>query len=481
MIAAGTTNWFLSGFGMVLIAIALLGGLQVAYYVVSGGIPGTAYYYARRLRDPSPLARQEAVKELIARGDAFAMRLLIQALQDGEVAIRVAAIEALGQFKDHAVAAALIPLVTDRHLAVQLKAIEALGEMPTPEVCAALTGVLQTGDPRAKLVALRIFKEAQDSYALPAIARLVLDPDEQVANGAIAVLLHYGPPSVAPLAALLPDSHTGAKRLIKTLLEIDRDGAFEPLKGAFAATTDPTVIKELLGAFAKLCEPGTAEFLLPFLEDEGFAGREAIVDVAHFLRDPLLVAPLCALLRSEEVRLRRKAATSLDLLVASCRDPGVVEHLCAALRDPDPEIGRFVARALGRIGGQAVQQRVVETLWGAQTPKVQAYIEGIVGYPMSRMVTFEELALALDRLLTSQRPSAEALRAVDYLESLMIVLYGANLRGQRVDEMSLDLLLKGRRTFYPLRLYDLHPLASGLLEFVASKAEGDRWRATSLV
>ncbi|MNX93043.1 HEAT repeat protein [compost metagenome] len=366
------------------------------------------------------------------------------------------------------------------HLAVQLKAIEALGSMQTPEVCAALTEVLSTGDARAKLVCLRVFKDSKDPAALSAIARLVLDLDEQVANGAVAVLLEYGPPAIAPLAALVPTAQNGSKRLIKTMLEIDREGAFEPLKQAFAVTTEPAVLKELLTAFAGLGAPGTAAFLLPFLEDPTFPAREGIMAVAPRLEDPLLVAPLCGLLGSEDVRLRRVAATSLDALVASCRDLDVVDPLCEALLDSDPEIRRYAAHALGRIGGEVVQQRVLETLWGSKTAEVRTYIEGIVGYPMSRMVSFEELTLALDRLLTSQRPSEEALRAVDYLESLMIVLYGANLRGQRVDDMTLDLLLKGRRTFYPLRLYDLHPLASDLLEFVSSKAEGDRWRATSM-
>ncbi|HEY9899288.1 MAG TPA: HEAT repeat domain-containing protein [Pantanalinema sp.] len=480
MTIAGATNWFFSGFGAVLFSIVLLGGLQLVYYVVGGGIPGTAYYFARRLRDPSPQVRHEALKDLVSRGDAFAVRLLMQALQDGEVPIRLAAIEALGKLKDPAVLPALIPLATDRHLAVQLKAIEALGAVPTPEVCAVLSGVLQTGDSRAKLLCLRVFKEVNDPYALGAIARLVLELDEQVATGATAVLLHYGPSAVAPLAALLPASYTGAKRLIRTILEIDRDGALEPLKEAFAATEDPVVLKELLGAFATLGAPGTAAFLLPFLDDPGFPAREGILDVAPSLRDPLLVGPLCALLGSDDVRLRRKAATALDQLVASCRDLEVVEPLCEALKSEDPEVRRYAARALGRVGGELVQQRVIETLWGLQALEVKAHVEGVVGYPMGRMVTFDERILALDRLLTSHRPSAEALRAVDHLESLMIVLHGPSLRGQRVDDMSLDLLVKGRRTLYPLRLHDIHPLASGLLEFVASKAEGDRWRASSL-
>lgn len=480
MLAVSGTHWFFSGFGLVVAAIALLGGLQLAYYVVSGGIPGTAYYYARRLRDPSPQVRQEAVKDLIARGDAFAMRLLTQALQDGELPIRLAAIEALGQFRDPIATAALLPLIADRHLAVQLKAIAALGEMPTPEVHAALRGVLETGDPRAKLVALRIFHEAPDPDALPAIARQVLELDEQVANSATTVLMHYGPIALAPMGALLSDASGGAKRLVKAMLDIDRAAALEPLKAAFSATSDPVVLKEVLGAFGLIAEPGTAQFLLPYLQDEACEVREAIMEVAPALREALLVPPLCALLVCDDVRLRRKAATALDLLVASCRDLEVVEPLCAALKDEDPEIRRYAARALGRIGGEVVQQRVLETLWGAQSPEVQAYVEGIVGYPMRRMVSFEELTLALDRLLTSQRPTEQALKAVDYLESLMIVLHGANLRGQRIDEATLDLLLKGRRTFYPLRLYDLHPLASDLLEFVSSKAEGDRWRATSL-
>jgi len=182
------------------------------------------------------------------------------------------------------------------------------------------------------------------------------------------------------------------------------------------------------------------------------------------------------------VHIRRLAATSLDKLVATCADVEMVDPLGQALLDADPEIQRFASHALGGIGGAMVQQRVIKVLWGDQHKDVVAFVEKVVGFPMSRMVSFEEMVLGLDRLMTNQRPTEDDMMAIDYLESLLIVLYGSMfVRGHRVDDQTMDLLIRGRRTFYPLRLASLHPLASRLLKYVVNKAEGDRWRATSYV
>jgi len=480
MLALGAMNWVLSGFSAVVGAIFVLGALQFIYFVVSGGIPGTGFYYARRLRDGNSQVRQEAVRELVERGDIFAFGLLVKALEDRDVAIRVTAIEGLGNFRSTLIIEPLLKFLQDRNLIVRLKTIEALGKVPSADIGPVLLEVLRDSDPRAKLVALRIFKDLRDPAALPGIARLVLDPDEQVHHAAVGVLMHYGTESIHYLATLLPDSTDGAKRLVKAMLEIDRTASYEPLKEVFATASDPHVLAETLEALTASGRPGTAEFLLPFLQDPAFPAREGVVEAIPYLRDPICVIPLCHLLSEHDVRIRRKAATALDMLVTLCRDLEVVDPLCAALLDTDPEIRRYAARALGRIGGRLVQEKVVQALWGEHASAVASFIEGIVGYPMSRMVSFDELLLALDRVMTNQRLTEESLRCIDFLESLMIVLHGANVRGQRVDDQTLDLLIKGRRTYYPLRLYDLHPLAVGLLDFVTSKAEGDRWRVSSL-
>lgn len=481
MLAVAAINWVLSGFSAVVGAIFVLGALQFIYFVVSGGIPGTGFYYARRLRDGNAQVRQDAVRELVERGDIFAFGLLVKALEDRDVAIRVTAIEGLGNFRSTLIIEPLLKFLHDRNLVVRIKAIEALGKVPSGEIGPVLLEVLRDSDPRAKLVALRIFKDLRDPQALPAIARLVLDPDEQVHHAAVGVLMHYGTESIRHLAHLLPDSTDGAKRLVKAMLEIDRTASYEPLKEVFATSADPHVLKETLEALTASGRAGTAEFLLPFLQDPAFPAREGVVEAIPYLRDPVCVIPLCHLLSEHDVRIRRKAATALDMLVTLCLDMEVVDPLCAALLDSDPEIRRYAARALGRIGGQLVQQKVIQAMWGEHAGPVAAFIEGIVGYPLNRMVSFDELLLALDRVMTNQRLTEESMRCVDLLESLMIVLHGSNVRGQRVDDNTLDLLIRGRRTYYPLRLYDLHPLAGSLLDFVTSKAEGDRWRVSSLV
>ena len=469
----------LSGFTTVIVAIVVLGILQLLFYIVSGGIPGTGYYYARRLRDPSGAVRQETIKDLVERGDQFAMRLLIKALDDREVAIRVTAIEGLGRFQDPGIVDPLLKHLTDASLIVQIKAIEALGKVPGIQLAKEMVGILKDGDPRAKLAALRICRDSQDPQALPVIAKRAMDLDETVASAAASVLKFYGTAALAPLAALLPDSGEYALRVVRTMIEIDTPAAQEPLRQAFRSSSDTLVLRAILEALVESGRPGTAEFLIPYLSDTSCRIREAIVELIAFLRHPACLAPLCRLLSDPGIPLRQKAVVSLNRLVLNIPDYEIIDPLCEALLDPDIEVRRFAANALSRIGGEMVQERVIKLMWGEEVETVTRFIEQLVGTPLSRLLTFEDLLLAVDRVLTNQRPSDEMRRAIDYLESLMIVLHGANVRGQRVDEQNQDLLIKGRRMFYPLRPRQLHPLAAGLLEFVSSKPEGDRWRVAS--
>lgn len=469
----------LSGFTTVIVAIVALGTLQLLFYVVSGGVPGTGFYYARRLRDPVGTVRQETVKDLVQRGDHFALQLLIRALEDREVAIRVTAIEGLGRFQDPAIVDPLLKHLNDPALIVQIKAIEALGRVPGVQLSKEILHVLRDGDPRAKLAALHICRDSLDPQALPAIAKLVLDLEEHVVNAAVAVLKFYGAAALAPLANLLPDAGERAHRVVRAMVDIDPAAAQEPLRQAFRSASDPPVLRAILDLLVETNRPGTAEFLSPFLSDPTCRLREGVVEAVGFLRSPACVAPLCRLLSDSSLPVRQKAAASLNRLVIGIPDFEILDPLCETLQDPDIDVRRFAAAALSKMGNRAVQERVMRVMWGPETDNVAKFIEQLVGYPLSRMISFEELLLAVDRVLTNQRPTEEMKRAVDHLESLMIVLHGQMVRGQRVDEQNQDLLVKGRRMFYPLRPRSLHPLAAGLLEFVSSKSEGDRWRVTN--
>lgn len=466
----------LSGFTTVIVALVVLGTLQLLFYVVSGGVPGTGYYYARRLRDPNGAVRQDTIKDLVERGDPSSMQLLIKALDDREVAIRVTAIEGLGRFQDPAIVPALLKHLTDASLIVQIKAIEALGKVPGVQLADEMQSVLRNGDPRAKLAALRVCRDSLDPQALPAIAELVLNIEDNVVNASIAVLKFYGTAALPPLAALLLEAGERAPRVVHAMVEIDSPGAQEPLRQAFRATNDPPVLRAILELLVEANQPGTPEFLIPYLSDPTCRIREDVVEAVAFLRSPACVRPLCRLLSDPIAPVRQKAAASLNRLSKTISDHEILEPFCQLLLDPNVEVRRFASQALSKMGGQLVQERVVRIMWGQETDEVLSFIEQHTGRPLSRMASFDELLLAVDRLLTNQRPTEDMNRVVDYIESLMIVLHGGNVRGQRVDEQNQDLLIKGRRTFYPLRPRNLNAVASGLLEFVSSKAEGDRWR-----
>lgn len=469
-------TWVLSGFSTVVAALVVLGVLQVLYFVVSGGIPRTGFYYSRRLRDSNPHVRQDAIKDLVQRADAFALKQLVAALEDREVAIRLAAVEGLGRTKDPAVAESLIRMLGDPELAVRIKATDALAGMPTAEGVQAIIEQLAEADPRYKIAALRVFRDVYAPGALPAIARMTLDLEEQVALAACTVAVQYGDEAIPHLGEVVPDAGEAAERVVKTMLTINDAACVGPLKQAFLRSQNLWSLKECADALINIGAPGTADFFIPHLQNPSHPARLHLVWSLPFLFEPSIVPPLLALLVDPDARIRREAHTSLEKLVSSMGDTRITDPLLAGLASPEREICKYSGLALGQLSTRHVIMRVMRALYGADADATTAFLEGIVGYPMARMITYDEMVLGLDRIMTNNRLSADTMRAVGILESLLIILHGHSLRGQRLDEGSNDLLIKGRRTFYPMSLADLHPAADLVLEYVSSKSEGDRFR-----
>lgn len=466
----------LSGFSTVVEALVLLALLQVLYYVVSGGIPRTGYYYSRRLRDRNPHVRQGAIRDLVQRADSFSLRLLIDALDDREPAIRMAAVEGLGRCRDPLGVEHLIRMLSDPEIGVQVKTIEALAGTDSPEVIEAISARVLDAEQPVKLASLRVFKDVFMPGMLPVIAKLCLDPEEHVALAACTVACRYGDEALPHLTEVLLDAGEASERVVKTMTTINDRLSIDYLKQAFSRSQNMGTLKEAADALIDIGAPGTADFFIPFIQNPQHPARLHLVWSVPFLFDATVVGPMCKLLVDPDPRIRREATGALDKLVNAINDSRMIDPLIEALLSQEREISLYAARALGQIGTRPVFQRVLRTMYGQQTDELVDFVERTVGYPMSRMVTFEELLLGLDRVMTTSRLTADTLKAIGVIESLLIIMYGPGVRGQHLDEGSEDLLIRGRRSFYPLNPGDLHPLALKLLEYVSSKAESDRFR-----
>lgn len=463
-----------SGIGMLIVVLVILAGLQVAYYVVSGGLKGTRYYFQARLHDPSPAVRAGVIRALAARSDATALEFLLQALADPEPTNRVTAIDALRRFSDPAVEEALIQLAEDAHAVVRRAAIVALGRFQSPQAVEALVKSLSDRIPGVQVAAIQGLKVAQDPATIEALGRALMSQDKDVVRQAQEALLPFGIPVIERLGALLPEIGTAASSLIRVMTHLDRDLASEAIAKALPAMRDMQAIPEALTLLIRNQHPGMIPLLGELLDLPDFPAHDRVIQSLVKLHVPEAIPPLARHLRSP--RLRSRAVSALESL-APVYGREMLGPLAEAMRESDRAIRKAASHLLGRVGGALMIDAAFVMLWGEQASEHRAFLERHLGHPVHRLSTYSDAALALDRLMTSSA-GEEALRAIDELESLLILLYGDSVRGVTTNDRT-QLILKDRRTLYSVRPAQLNPLAADLLEFAETTADGDRFRLTT--
>lgn len=463
-----------TGFSYLVSLLALLGALQAAYFVVSGGLKGTSFYYRVRIRDADPAVRASTIRTLAVQGDAKAMHFLMQALGDPEASLRLIAVEGLRRHTDSEVHDALLQLVDDPDVGVRKAVISALGRYHTPQAVQALVKALSDPHAPVQIAAIQGLKVAQDPTTIEAIAATLSSKDKEVVRNAQEALIPFGISVIDRLAPMLPEVSGSAAAFTRVMTHLDRDLAYQAIGKVLPSMRHVQPIGEAITMLVRSQVPGLAGLLSDLLMQPDYPAYDIVVNGMVRLQDPETVEPLCRQLRNP--RLRRKVVSALEML-APAFGREMLAPLGSVIQDQDLAVRKAAAYLLGKVGGTMMIDTGLLLLWGEGAPEHRAYLEEQLGAPLGRIITYPEAALALDKLMTNVS-GEDGQRAIGELESLVILLFGEYLRGVRVHDNTV-LLLKDRRTLYPLRPEHLHPLAVDLLEYAANMAEGDRFRLTA--
>jgi HEAT repeat protein len=223
------------------------------------------------------------------------------------IAGRTGAIEALGQ------------LLNDEDLRVRSAAVEALGTIGGPRVAPLLLGALRSaGETRADSEGTALRDRLVDALASvgePALAGLV-------------EAVHDRQPSVREAAARVL-GRIGGKEGIEALggaLSDDRSNVRQAAAAGLALAGGPTALRALQAALAHK-DPATRR-----------AGAEAL----GRLEDPAAVPALVRTMSDRERAVREAAAAAL----AAARTPDAMEALLSSLRSEDRETRQVAAGAL---------------------------------------------------------------------------------------------------------------------------------------
>jgi len=329
------------------------------------------------MAEPAPQEDRQAAAVTQQRDTA--VPALLSVLKDEDAAVRLAAVQSLGNLSDpRAVDALVQALKTDTDPQVREAAAEALGEIDSPRAVPGLIAALgseKVGAVRAKIA--WALGEIEDKRAVEALGGVVRDPDAEVRRQAVWALGELESAAAVPL--LIPalkdaDAETRkqaawalgeiqSKDAVEALASVTKDADVEVRKQAVwalgniedkralpaleAAVRDANaeVRRQAIESIGELDELRSAPpALITALKDEDREVRKAAVEALGQLEDEEAVPAIIPLTKDADVEVKRAAVEALS----SIGGARAVEVMAGLLKDGDPEIRKIAAEALGK-------------------------------------------------------------------------------------------------------------------------------------
>jgi serine/threonine-protein kinase len=304
----------------------------------------------------------------------------IYVLQPGE---KAAVFRLIDEIANEELLPDLLSRMDGKDPVAKMHIINVLTRFDTPQVHKVLADQLKDPSKLVRKAALTGVAKLKGKVSTALVCSLLLDPDVEVINKAIDVIVHFNDPET--VKHLLP--------AMKADNEFARRAAVEVLNAI--GTTNS--VKELLEAVA----------------DEDWWVRSRASDALARIGGERVVSAVLELVRDKDENIRRAAIEILN----TCGDKRAVDHLILATKDKDWWVSERAADALAGIGDKRALPAIVEMVErGGRSLPVALSALGKLGD--SKLI---------DRVLTYlQRPEKEVrVAAIETITSL-------------ADEMNID-------------------------------------------
>jgi HEAT repeat protein/beta-lactamase regulating signal transducer with metallopeptidase domain len=301
------------------------------------------------LDDQDVSVRLAAVQALGNREDTAAVNALVTALRrDASKDVRKTAAWALGQIEDaRAVPGLLGALRDERDHEVRNQIAWALGQIESKDAVAGLGAALRSEDDiETRRTMIWALGQIEDAAAVPFLVPMLRDGDAEVRKKTVWALGQIeSKDAVEPLVAMFAGERTSSVRaqVLWALGQIE-DARAVPALEAGLRDSSLDVRRKAIWAMGQMDNLHMAPAgLIAALHDPDEEIRRDAVRAIGQLEDPAAVPALAELLRDSDVEVRRNAVRALGEISNSAS----AQALVAALRDADPEVRRMAARALG--------------------------------------------------------------------------------------------------------------------------------------
>ena len=281
-----------------------------------------------------------------------AVNALIETIADANPAVRLVAVQSLGQLEDpRAIAALAKALKEDTDARVREAAAHSLGEIDDTRAVPHLLDALKNERvANVKKEIVEALEEIDDPQAMSAVAALARDPSIPVRRAVASALGEFEDPAAIPtLTSMARDEDREVRQNVADALSDfeDNSATLEPLT-LLARDVHADVRQQAINGLGNLEDMRTLSTLIGALKDAHPDVRQAAADAIHNI-DGLSSAPpaLIDALRDENREVRKAAAHSLG----GIGDAAAVPALRRAVTDTDTEVRRTAVEALKDIGG----------------------------------------------------------------------------------------------------------------------------------
>ncbi|HEX5050057.1 MAG TPA: HEAT repeat domain-containing protein [Gammaproteobacteria bacterium] len=300
--------------------------------VVSGtawALSSTKRYNVNRLVDllgEDEYAKGALVEVLTAHKDRLNVRQLLGQIYYLQPAEKTAVFKLIDDITTEELVPDLLSRLDGKDPVVKMHMINVLSRFDRPDVSNALQEALRDSSKLVRSAALVGLTRSKAAVDVKLIASLLLDPDLEVMNKAVEVIIKINDPETAKhlIEALKAENEFSRRAAVEILNEI--------------GTTH------------------SVKYLLEAIADDDWWVRSRASDALARIGGPRVVDAVLELIKDKDEDIRRAA---IEILVV-CRDKRAVDRLVEATRDPDWWVSERAADALAEIGDAKALPAILE-------------------------------------------------------------------------------------------------------------------------
>lgn len=373
------------------------------------------------LLSPDPASRRSAARELSTLGTSRATPLVLKAMGDQDVEVRLAGAQSAVRLHVAPATDVALQWLGEREARLRIAACEVANAMPAPRAVPALARALGDSDPLVRAACADALGAQASPDAVAPLSGKLDDPTPAVRSQVARALAKLGDPrAVVPLVGKVQDSVPDVRQaVVRALGDLGDMRATQALLLALRDNVAEVKV-EALAALGRLRAPEAASAIAPLALERNPGVRQAALVALGRIATPDSVRALMKALGTQEDGTSTLERTSVRDALVSAGAPAVVELTALLERPVPPSVATSAAWVLGELHatksapivvaalrkGTLPPQAALRALAGAGTAEQVPVVLEFVADPSP--VVREEALRAATALLDPSRPDGRA-------------------------------------------------------------------------